>query len=103
MNFCFYFLGSSTICIGILNKQNGLLQTANLGDSGFVIFRDGKAIVKSEDQYTHPNVPFQIGVKEVKDGKSIPHGNRYIVIVAPFLIHSFLHMPQYQEVMYGIC
>ena len=53
-----------------------MLQTANLGDSGYVIFRNGKAIFKSEEQHQHPNVPYQIGVKKVKDGKSIPHGNK---------------------------
>lgn len=67
--------GSSTVCLGIFDKESGLLQTANLGDSGFCIFRSGQTLFKSKEQYNHPNVPYQVGVKEIKDGKSIPHGN----------------------------
>ena len=68
--------GSSTACLGILDKENGELQTLNLGDSGFCIFRDGETFYKSREQYQHLNVPFQVGVKEIVDGKAVPHGNR---------------------------
>lgn len=68
--------GSSTACLGILDKENGQLETLNLGDSGFCIFRNGQTFYKSKEQYHDLNVPFQVGVKEIVDGKAIPHGNR---------------------------
>ena len=37
-------VGSSTACISILNRSNGQLFTANLGDSGLRIFRKGKIV-----------------------------------------------------------
>lgn len=67
--------GSSTVCLGILDKESGLLQTANLGDSGFCIFRNGEIFFKSKEQYIDWNFPAQIGVKEIVDDKSIPHGS----------------------------
>ena len=75
-----YFLykqtGSSTACLGILDKVNGQLQTLNLGDSGFCIFRNGEMFYKSKEQYRDLNVPYQVGVKEIVDGNAVPHGNR---------------------------
>ena len=78
MNIVFLIMhtGSSTACLGILDKENGELQTLNLGDSGFCIFRNGETFYKSREQYQHLNVPFQVGVKEIVDGKAVPHGNR---------------------------
>ena len=67
--------GSSTACLGILDKANGQLQTLNLGDSGFCIFRNGETFFKSKEQYHGLNVPYQVGVKEIVDGKAVPHGN----------------------------
>ena len=69
-------IGSSTACLGILDKENGELQTLNLGDSGFCIFRNGETFYKSKEQYHDLNVPYQVGVKEIVDGKAVPHGNR---------------------------
>ena len=37
-------IGSSTACISILNQSDGKLFTANLGDSGFRVFRKGKTV-----------------------------------------------------------
>lgn len=71
-----FHIGSSTACLGILDKENGQLETLNLGDSGFCIFRNGQTFYKSKEQYHDLNVPFQVGVKEIVDGKAIPHGNR---------------------------
>lgn len=114
----FKFLGSSTACLGIFDKESGLLQTANLGDSGFCIFRNGQTFFKSKEQYKDVNVPFQVGVKEIIGGKSIPHGNRYniacqehmfIIIIVLFyiilhyiilLLHSCIVLYNMQICMY---
>ena len=37
-------IGSSTACISILNQSDGKLFTANLGDSGFRVFRRGEIV-----------------------------------------------------------
>lgn len=77
--------GSSTACLGILDKENGQLQTLNLGDSGFCLFRNGETFYKSKEQYHDLNVPYQVGVKEIVDGKAVPHGNSPCDAV----VHSF--------------
>ncbi|KAG0592268.1 hypothetical protein KC19_1G238100 [Ceratodon purpureus] len=50
--------GSSTACILALSN-NGLL-AANLGDSGFMLLRNGRAIFKSPVQQHQFNFPFQL-------------------------------------------
>jgi hypothetical protein len=37
-------IGSSTACLATLNHDTGKLYTANLGDSGFLVVRDGKVV-----------------------------------------------------------
>ncbi|KAF5306839.1 hypothetical protein FQA39_LY00069 [Lamprigera yunnana] len=55
-------LGSSTACVVILNKENSMLYTANIGDSGFMVVRRGKVIHKSEEQQHYFNTPFQLSL-----------------------------------------
>eukprot|EP00249_Psilotum_nudum_P022481 c28532_g1_i3 orf=383-1780(+) len=50
--------GSSTACI--LAFSNHRLQAVNLGDSGFIIVRNGRKIFKSPVQQHQFNVPFQL-------------------------------------------
>ncbi|KAH8945718.1 hypothetical protein BDL97_12G054800 [Sphagnum fallax] len=50
--------GSSTACILALS-DNGL-EAANLGDSGFLLMRDGSTIFKSPVQQHQFNIPFQL-------------------------------------------
>jgi protein phosphatase PTC7 len=45
-----------------LEKKSGLLSTANLGDSGFLIYRDGSIIVRSKEQTHFFNAPYQCGI-----------------------------------------
>ena len=40
-------LGSSTICLGLL-RPGGLLEMANVGDSGFRVIRQGETVFASE-------------------------------------------------------
>ncbi|TIA91633.1 hypothetical protein E3P99_00965 [Wallemia hederae] len=52
--------GSSTACVVTLDATNGNLKGANLGDSTFVLIRDGK-IAESTKQQTHFfNCPYQL-------------------------------------------
>ncbi|GCC20205.1 protein phosphatase PTC7 homolog [Chiloscyllium punctatum] len=55
-------LGSSTACLVILDRQKRCLYTANLGDSGFLIVRDGKIIHRSDEQQHYFNTPFQLAI-----------------------------------------
>ena len=52
--------GSSTAVVISLNKADGALDTANLGDSGFLLIRDGDIILRSEAQQHRFNAPYQL-------------------------------------------
>jgi hypothetical protein len=60
---CVY--GSSTVCLLALRFFNGeskcLLSSCNLGDSGYMLIRDGRVLFKSESQSHRYNAPYQIG------------------------------------------
>ena len=57
--------GSSTACLLSLEfydlNEYALLSTCNLGDSGYMLIRDGKVIYKSASQSHRYNAPFQLG------------------------------------------
>lgn len=55
-------LGSSTACVLVLNRQNSTVYTANIGDSGFMVVRQGEIIHKSEEQQHYFNTPFQLSL-----------------------------------------
>ncbi|XP_043910069.1 protein phosphatase PTC7 homolog [Protopterus annectens] len=55
-------LGSSTACLVVLDRQNHCLHTANLGDSGFLVIRDGRIIHRSDEQQHYFNTPFQLAI-----------------------------------------
>ncbi|CAG7725362.1 unnamed protein product [Allacma fusca] len=52
--------GSSTACVLALSREDSTLYCANLGDSGFVVVRQGKVIHRSEEQTHCFNTPFQL-------------------------------------------
>jgi len=60
---CVY--GSSTVCLLALRFFNSeskcLLSSCNLGDSGYMLIRDGRVLFKSESQSHRYNAPYQIG------------------------------------------
>ena len=60
----FQIVGSSTVCILSFEQETGILTTANLGDSGYLIVRNGEIIDRSEKQTHKFNIP--------KVPKSIP-------------------------------
>lgn len=54
--------GSSTACIVMLDRIQKTLHAANLGDSGFMVVRKGKIILRSEEQQHFFNSPFQLSI-----------------------------------------
>lgn len=54
-------LGSSTACVVYLDGRASVLYAANLGDSGFLVVRDGTSIFKSPAQTWSFNCPYQLG------------------------------------------
>lgn len=59
---CFLIEGSSTACVVILNRTDCKVYTANIGDSGFLVFRQGKVVHRSEEQQHYFNTPFQLSL-----------------------------------------
>lgn len=52
--------GGSTACVLSLDTNSGMLYTANIGDSGYIILRGGQIIEESQKQTHYFNCPFQL-------------------------------------------
>jgi len=52
--------GSSTACIVQIDLETGALDSSNLGDSGFLVVRDGSVVMRSEFQEHFFDCPFQL-------------------------------------------
>lgn len=70
-------LGSATCVISVLNCEARLtavkndhlvLTTANLGDSGMLLFRGGELVMRTKEQQHSFNFPYQIGTSS-----DLPH------------------------------
>ncbi len=55
-------VGSSTACVMILSHSDLRLHTANIGDSGFLVVRDGRVVHRSREQQHFFNTPFQLSL-----------------------------------------
>ncbi|KAH8384043.1 hypothetical protein KR009_011826 [Drosophila setifemur] len=55
-------VGSSTACLATLHRRDCTLYTANLGDSGFLVIRNGRVLHRSEEQTHGFNTPYQLTV-----------------------------------------
>uniref|UniRef100_A0A183IXM2 Protein phosphatase n=1 Tax=Soboliphyme baturini TaxID=241478 RepID=A0A183IXM2_9BILA len=53
-------VGSSTACVVVLDRSNSKIHTANIGDSGFVVVRNGTIVHRSSEQQHYFNAPFQL-------------------------------------------
>lgn len=62
-------IGSATFCMGKLDSD-GIFRVANIGDSGFMVIRDGQILIESAEHQHQFNYPYQLGIGE--DGR--PHG-----------------------------
>ncbi|GFP80883.1 probable protein phosphatase 2c 55 [Phtheirospermum japonicum] len=63
--------GSSTACIVALSGEDNMLRAANVGDSGFLVIRDGAVLYKSPAQQRSFNHPYQLGATSGCDGPSV--------------------------------
>jgi len=63
--------GSSTACIVLL--KGCMLDCCNLGDSGFLLFRDGKILFRTKEQQHMFNFPFQLGTGHTTTAYSGQH------------------------------
>jgi len=57
-------MGSATACILSIDEaeeSHAILKSANLGDSGFMLIRDGDIIHRTKEQQFHFNFPYQLG------------------------------------------
>ncbi|XP_068155036.1 protein phosphatase PTC7 homolog fig [Drosophila tropicalis] len=55
-------VGSSTACLVSLNRRDCTMHSANLGDSGFMVIRNGRLLHRSEEQVHDFNSPYQLTV-----------------------------------------
>jgi len=55
-------MGSSTVCIVSFHRDTQNLYAANLGDSGFAVYRDGEVIHRSTEQQHYFNTPYQLSL-----------------------------------------
>ncbi|MBO58549.1 MAG: hypothetical protein CMA77_06095 [Euryarchaeota archaeon] len=62
-------VGSATFCMGKMDSD-GIFRVANIGDSGFMVIRDGEILIQSEEHQHQFNYPYQLGIGQ--DG--MPHG-----------------------------
>jgi protein phosphatase PTC7 len=77
--------GSSTACILTLNKY-GYLQAVNVGDSGFMIFRNKKFLYKSPVQQHNFNCPYQLGNNKNNDRPSSASEVKVAVIPGDIIV-----------------
>jgi len=54
--------GGSTACFLVLNAKTGDLETANLGDSGYLIIREEEVHYRSKEQTYFFNAPYQLSL-----------------------------------------
>jgi len=57
-----FLIGSSTACIVMMDRNRQTLHTANLGDSGFMVVREGRVVHRSTDQQHFFNCPYQLAI-----------------------------------------
>jgi len=70
---CLDIQGSTTACI--ISLIDNKIHAANLGDSGFLIIRNGALIYKTKEQQHYFNCPFQIG-----SSRDMPEDAQRIVV-----------------------
>ncbi len=70
--------GSSTACVLRLDSAQGRLDAANLGDSGFLVVRNGQILFESPTQQHFFDCPYQFGaVPEYTQATDSPEGDRF--------------------------
>ena len=70
---CFNYAGSSTACIVALDRSKQTLHTANLGDSGFMVVRQGHVVHRSNEQQHSFNTPYQLSLPPEEHRTEVLH------------------------------
>ncbi|XP_055817678.1 probable protein phosphatase 2C 55 [Solanum dulcamara] len=76
--------GSSTACI--LTLSDDTLHAVNVGDSGFVVIREGLIVYKSKIQQSRFNCPFQLGIGRTSDDPSVAEKISVPVIAGDMIV-----------------
>ncbi|XP_058203616.1 probable protein phosphatase 2C 55 isoform X2 [Rhododendron vialii] len=76
--------GSSTACI--LTLKNNHVVVANVGDSGFMVIREGKEVFKSNIQQRRFNCPYQLGNKTSSDRPNVAQLYRTPVVPGDVIV-----------------
>jgi len=53
-------MGSTTACLVSFDTNDKRLHTVNLGDSGYMVVRNGRVLARSQEQQHYFNTPFQL-------------------------------------------
>jgi protein phosphatase PTC7 len=67
--------GSSTACVAVIDFQEKKLNVVNVGDSGFILLRNGKVYVHSKEHQRGYNFPYQLSPLHYTD--SALQGDKY--------------------------
>jgi len=65
--------GSSTACIVMMDRKKQTLSAANLGDSGFMVVRQGSVLLKSSEQQHFFNTPYQLSMPPESERDNVLH------------------------------
>lgn len=75
--------GGTTACVGVVSNATGVLYTANLGDSGFSVYRSGRVVAQSHAQTHAFNTPYQLAIlpRELREfeARQPPGASRHIL------------------------
>ncbi|KAG9402540.1 hypothetical protein AC1031_007150 [Aphanomyces cochlioides] len=80
--------GGSTAVFLVLDRSTGVLETANLGDSGYLVIRQNQKFFRSVEQTWAFNAPFQLSLYPSSMGESVDH---YLPNNAFVTTHSLQH------------
>lgn len=64
--------GSSTACVLIVHQDT--LYSANLGDSGYLVIRNGEIVYRSREQTHYFNAPYQLSLPPADEGGAYHDG-----------------------------
>ncbi|KAI9295754.1 protein serine/threonine phosphatase 2C, partial [Neoconidiobolus thromboides FSU 785] len=54
--------GSSTACLAVIDSETSILSSINLGDSGYVVIRNGKSVYQAKETTHYFNAPYQLSI-----------------------------------------
>ncbi|XP_023232950.1 protein phosphatase PTC7 homolog [Centruroides sculpturatus] len=83
-----HIIGSSTACVLVLNRDNSMLYTANIGDSGFLIIRQGQIVHRSEEQQHYFNTPFQLSLPPPSISRQVHNDGPELAETSSFVVQE---------------